>query len=165
MYLAGFWHYVLILHHLLLMWHTALSIKGMDHDKDAFDENRDSSWLSGKLASIQKCTTIHINHRRVRQIYIKNMHKWTQVHSCMHRHTKACFKTATVILLSLLCTYTNILTSLCLCWLCSHDCSQAWLEVMLVISCKQRKFDTLQLMWPTGRFLSSHMTQSKANYK
>lgn len=52
-----------------------------------------------------------------------------------------------------------------LCWLDCQGSSQAWLKVMLVISCRQRKCTTPQLMWQTDRFSSSHMIQSTANYK
>lgn len=55
--------------------------------------------------------------------------------------------------------------TLCLCWLDCQRSSQAWLKVMLVISCRQRKCTTPQLMWQTDRFSSSHMIQSTANYK
>lgn len=71
-----------------------------------------------------------------------------------------------VIAPSLFLLHTNTHTcTLCLCWPGCQGSSQAWLKVMLVISCRQGKCTTPQLMWQTGRFPSSHMIQSRANYK
>lgn len=106
-----------------------------------------------------------ITRTLVEPIVARKRREWAHEHSFTSANMKACLLQDTRSCSTAPLVHADQLDALSLCWL--HNCSsgQTQPKVMLVASRRQRRFTATPLMQQAGRFPSSHMTQSKANYK
>lgn len=137
------------------MWQAALSKRRRGSWYCCFwRKNVTSFGLSGKLASAQKShyTNIGGTNRCQEQAWVSAR---ALMHVCRHESTSTAGHEELI--------HGSFGARRQTLWL--HNCSSGWLKVMLVASRRQRRLTATQLMQQTGRFPSSHMTQSKANYE